>query len=247
MHRLFLDQPIPPPGRSLAIEGDEAAHALRVKRLHPGDTLALLDGCGVTALARVEQPDAHSPSRRAPTVLRLTITDRTEHPLPSPALEVFTATPKGARPDDLIDQLSQVGAAAWAPLHTDRGVVDPRPAKLDRLERIARESAKQCGRPWLLRIDPPRDLHALLTDPARPTTILADASGEPLRPMHGTASPTLRLLIGPEGGWSPAELESARAAGATLARFGPHTMRIETAAVAAAAVIMARSSPLPNG
>ncbi|MFN7021537.1 MAG: RsmE family RNA methyltransferase [Phycisphaerales bacterium] len=239
MHRLFLVHPIPAPGQTLLIEGDEAAHALRVKRLGPGDTLALLDGCGVTALARVDPPDFQPASRRSPASLRLTITDRTEHPPPSPALDVFTATPKGARPDDLIDQLSQVGAASWAPLHTERGVVDPRPAKLDRLERIARESAKQCGRPWLLRIDPPRDLRALLADPSRPATILADASGEPYRPMELAAPSAIRLLIGPEGGWSPAELQSARAASATIARFGPHTMRIETAAVAAAAIIMA--------
>jgi 16S rRNA (uracil1498-N3)-methyltransferase len=59
-----------------------------------------------------------------------------------------------------------------------------------------------------------------------------------------THAPTIRLLIGPEGGWTPDELRAARDAGARIASFGPHTMRIETAAPVAAAVILhAESGP----
>jgi 16S rRNA (uracil1498-N3)-methyltransferase len=245
MHRILIEQPIPDPGQIITITDDEAAHAIRVKRLEPGEALGLLDGAGTVAdgvVAAIHK----GPRRDGGPGVEVRITARHLVPETRPRLSVLTATPKGGRVDEMIDGLSQVGAASWAPLSTARGVVDPREAKLARLERIAREAAKQCGRAWILRIDRHRAFAEALTDRSV-RTILADASGLPFTTPPDAGSP-IRLLIGPEGGWTPAELESARTAGATIARFGPHTMRIETAALAAAAVIMAGSlSPGATG
>lgn len=241
MHRIFVGEPIPDMGQSLEITGEEAVHAVRVKRIEPGDGLALTDGAGVRAEATVEHI-ARGGKRDGPT-LDVRITARSEVPWPgvAPVVEVLSATPKGSRVDELVDGLSQVGAASWSPLVTARGVVDPRDAKLARLERIAREAAKQCSRPWVLKIGPPKAFAAAV-EPDGARVIVADATGGP---WAGSMSDgrRLRLLVGPEGGWTGDELALASRAGATIARFGVHTMRIEVAAVAACAVLMSGGVP----
>ena len=149
-----------------------------------------------------------------------------------PELHIFSATPKGPRLDKMIDQLSQVGAASWTALETEWGVVDPGDRKLDRIERIAVESAKQSARPWVMR----SGAHATLDQALAPGGgVVAHAEAPSYSP---TGAQEIRLFIGPEGGFSPRELEHARRAGAAFASFGPHVMRIETAAVAAAAVVL---------
>lgn len=243
MHAVMVDVEVPPVGEVLRIGGDEASHALRVKRLEPGQRLRVLDGAGFVAIARLT--GTHKGGREG-LVMEALIEQRDQSPFPgvSPWVDVLSATPKGARVDEMIDALSQVGAASWSPLETERGVVDPREHKLARLERIARESAKQCGRAWVLRIEGKQELDAAMRADhagAACTIIMADATGEPWPSVAASlaAAPRVRLLIGPEGGWTDAERQRARAAGARLVRFGPHVMRIEQAAAAASAVLMA--------
>jgi 16S rRNA (uracil1498-N3)-methyltransferase len=166
--------------------------------------------------------------------VRITLVRRVEPVVPR--LEVWSATPKGSRVDELVDGLCQVGVAGWFALETARGVVDPRGTKLERLRKIAAEAGKQCGRAWRMEVEGPLGLGRALAPAAGAAIVVADAAGEP---FVATGARLVRLLIGPEGGWSPGELERARGAGARINRFGPHTMRIETAAVAAAAVVMA--------
>ena len=236
MHRLLTDAPIPDPGQIMAIDGDEAAHAIRVKRLEPGEAVVVMDGAGVIAEGVVHEA---ARGRSGPT-LSVRISTRREVAAPGlwPIVDVFAATPKGGRVDEMIDGLSQVGAASWSPLNTARGIVDPREAKLSRLERIAREAAKQCGRAWVLRIDRAMELADVLrAGDAR--IIVADESGEPFAPSSINDQRPIHLLIGPEGGWAQGELAAARSAGAQITRFGLLTMRIETAAIAATAIIMA--------
>lgn len=244
VHRILLEKPDFAPGQEIRIEADEAHHAARSKRLRPGDPVELLNGNGLRAQATIEEI---ARDRTGP-VLRLRILSaETVRPV-SPRLTVMAATPKGGRADELVDSLAQVGAAAWRPLITARTVVDPRPTKLDRLSRVALEAAKQSGRAWMLQVGPPITLAQALADThAAPgkTLVLADASGGPYEP---SGDPEIHLLIGPEGGFEPAELALARDAAAQIASFGPHVMRIETAAVAAAAIVLAAEhAHLPEG
>ncbi len=241
MHRIFVDGSIPDTGQTLEIAGEEAAHAVRVKRVSPGDHLGLMDGAGVLAEATAEQ--VIKGGKRDGPALIVRIDSRSEVPWPgvAPQVEVLSATPKGSRVDELVDGLSQAGAASWSPLHTARGVVDPRDAKLARLERIAREAAKQCARPWMLRIGPQQSF-ARAIEPDGAHVVVADATGGPWVGSMNDGR-RLRLLVGPEGGWTGDELAGATRAGATIARFGVHTMRIEVAAVAACAVLMSHGAP----
>lgn len=265
MHRVYVDFAVAglSPGESVAIVGDEAGHALRVKRVRDGERITLIDGRGGIAEGVVARdvsaarsnsgsPRGKAGGRSSPSdTLHIVVDQARTADRPAPWLEILTATPKGGRADEMIDQLSQAGAAAWGALATEHGVVDPRDTKLARLERIARESSKQCGRAWImevrgkmplaeaLRFSLPIDSHpSTLPGSVRREIVIADASGAPYTPSGAAA---IRVLVGPEGGFTSAELETARSAGARIARFGPHIMRIETAAVVAAGVIMTAS------
>jgi len=235
-HRIYHEAPDPLTPGPLTITGDEAHHAARVKRLEPGTQVMVLDGhgsIGGATLTGINKAD-RGQWQLVLDIQSVRLVDR-----PAPRLEVLSAAPKGSRLEDLIDGLSQVGAASWSLLETAHGEVDPRPAKLERLRRTATESSKQCGRPWLLELGPSRSLAALLTEAPPAAIVMADATGVPYTRSGASA---IRLLVGPEGGWSPQELQSARDHKVRIARFGPHAMRIETAAIAAAAIILDRES-----
>lgn len=240
-HRILITDQTFAPGQTLTVEGEEAHHALAVRRLREGDTVELLDGRGAVGAASVVAASAPRRAKPAPSGAGLTLTVHTVRfePPHSPAIDVCAATPKGSRADEMIDQLSQVAAASWRPLLSERTVVDPRETKLDRLSRIAREACKQCGRAWLLAVDRPIDFGTAIAPAPGLAVVLADASGPPYATRPGDTPRSIRLLIGPEGGWTPAEMRAASGAGAVVASFGPHAMRIETAAPVGAAIIAA--------
>ncbi|MEM1166468.1 MAG: RsmE family RNA methyltransferase [Planctomycetota bacterium] len=226
-HAIFLD-PLhtPAPGDRLTLEGDEAKHAARVKRLVPGDIATLFNGRGLVAEAAVVD------AKRSLTVDILST--HTVEPI-RPRIEVCSATPKGPRLDKMLDQLSQAGAAAWAPMSTKLGVVDPRDTKLARMERITIESAKQCTRPWALEIGERCSFDDAMTPDGDTTLVVADARGAAYEPTGGA---TVRIFVGPEGGLVPEELDAATNAGARLVALSPHILRIETAAVLATGAVL---------
>lgn len=232
IHSIYLESDTPLILGELVIHGDEAQHAARVKRVGAGDTVRVMDGSGHIASAAVLRAGKSS---RGEWQLAVRVDSVVEAPRTIPHLRVFSAAPKGSRLADLIDGLSQVGAASWSLLRTRRGEVDPRPGKLERLERTALEACKQSGRAWRLEIGADVALSEAVKAGPGVHVVMADASGEPYRRSDAKA---VDLLIGPEGGWTPEELAAAGAANVRIARFGPHVMRIETAAVVAAGIIL---------
>lgn len=221
----------PAGGDTLSIDGDEAHHAIRVKRLETGDFVRVCDGRGTVVDGTIT--NTRKEKRSGDWVIDLgSLKHYTARPT-EPFLRVLTGVPKGDGLDTIVDGLSQVGAGAWGPLESRRSVVDPRENKLNRLARVAQEALKQCGRSHLLELLPSTPLAAALRSPG--PIIVADASGQRYQPIN---SKNLTLLIGPEGGWDPAEMEAFEKAGAIIANFGIHVMRIEVAAVVAAGVVM---------
>jgi len=221
-----LREPLP---SSMVLGGPEAHHAARVKRLEVGARLRLCNGRGLLVGARISDIR----KVRGEWEVELGGLERQVCERALPQVDVYAAVPKGDRLHELIDGLSQVGAAVWHPLVAERTVVEPRAGKLERLERIAVESLKQCGRAWLLEVGAAVTVKQALK--ASPPVVVADSSGTPYAAV-GAAH--VVVLVGPEGGWTPAELDLAKGSGARIARFGPHTMRIELAAVVAAAAVM---------
>lgn len=227
--RLYFPDLPADPGAALRIAGPEAHHALRVRRLGEGDTLWLLDGVGGSARAVIREVRKD----RGEWSLLAQVEMFERQPPARPALDVLSAVPKGEHLEQMIDGLTQVGAASWSPLTAERCVVEPRAGKLERLLRVVQESSKQCGRARFMRLGEGRFFDDAL---AHGPVVVADASGDAWTPA---SDERLTLLVGPEGGWSPRELEHAARAGARISRFGVHTMRIETAAVVAAGIILA--------
>ncbi len=226
MHTLFFPD-LTETDESLVIDGDEARHAARVKRLQAGDSLRVLNGRGLVATCRVR--DTHKR-------LSLEVVERSTVAPATPSVHVWSATPKGARVETMIDALAQVGAASWTPMATKYGVVDPRETKLSRLGRINIEACKQAARPWLMRMCGKQEFaQSLSLGEQAEVVVIADISGGR---FERTGAGSIRLVIGPEGGLTSEELASARASGAQVAAFGSHTMRIEVAAPVAAGIIL---------
>lgn len=218
--------PSPPRDGRATLEGDEARHLARVLRAKPGDEVTVFDGMG------------HAWRARVATLARDTVGLEIVAALPAaPAarvsLSIAVALPKGDRQKWLAEKLSELGVERLLPLVTERGVAEATDAARARLERAVIEACKQCGRDRLMAIDPPRTVAEAVAG-AAPGTRLLLADPRAAAPP-ATAAASVLVLVGPEGGFTAQEESAAVAAGAERILLAPHVLRVETAAVAAAA------------
>jgi len=237
-----------PPDRGHVHFADgEVEHAQRVLRLGAGDPLIGLDGVGGLWPLVVTRAEAR--------VFEVEVTGEPERePAPGepgaalPWIEVCVPLPRGERAESMVERLVQLGAAAIRPLRTERATPEARgegSRRAERLVRTAREACKQSGRAWMPEIQPPEALAQLAQRPAATALMLDPRASESAlevlaaSPLSGTAARPIRLWIGPEGGFSPAESACLDAAGARRLRLAPHVLRIETAAEAGLAVVVA--------
>lgn len=204
---------------------DEAHHLIHVLRLGVGDAVALFDGKGHAANATVARIESD--------VVELEVGDRlptNESPL---TLTLAVAVPKGDTMSVIVQKLTELGVASIQPLLSDNGEM-PVDAVMNRLERWHRasvEGAKQCGRSRLPDVKAPQRFEEL----ARTGAWLLTPGAPPLSLESLPANPV--VLVGPEGGWSPAELHLAQERELAVFGLGPRTMRTETAAIAAATLM----------
>jgi 16S rRNA (uracil1498-N3)-methyltransferase len=227
--RFFLAAP-PHDGRAV-LTGDEARHLVRVLRARVGDEVCVFAGTGMEWPARIVQIGRDE--------VELDVGAARPDAVEGPPLVIAVALPKGERQKWLIEKLTELGVARLVPLVTARGVAEATPAAIARLRRTVIEASKQCGRNTLLEIAAPAtpaELFARLEPGTWP--LVADPAGPPLATIPRPASPgAILALVGPEGGFTPEEVAAAVAAGSTPASLGPHVLRIETAAIAAAAAL----------
>jgi 16S rRNA (uracil1498-N3)-methyltransferase len=211
----------------------ESRHAQNVLRLTVGQQVALFDGQGGEALAVIKDLQ-----RRAVLVEILTRTD-TNRELLRP-LELLVALPKGERQKVLVDGLVQFGATRLIPLVCERGVAQPSPGAVSRLQRSVIESSKQCGRNHLLQIYEPLTVRAAIN--SQPSSSSLQLFAHPYGcesqlgdyTQRGQAS-SVRVAIGPEGGFTEKEVEIWEAAGWEQVMLGSRILRIEMAALQVAA------------
>ena len=225
--------PEPPIDGRLALEGEEARHLGRVRRVRIGELVEVFDGRGFATQAevvglgrdRVELAAVGDPLPDHVTPCRLTLA---------------TAVPKGERFDWLVEKATELGVARLVPIITERSVVDPREAKLDRLHRVVVEASKQCGRNRLMQLDRPLPWEVFARHVVDRPRLLAHPGGLP-----ASAWPRARrlgavtLAIGPEGGFTDAETDAARALGWTPIGLGVTLLRIETAGLAGCSALLA--------
>lgn len=217
----------------------ESHHAMKVLRLKVGAGLVVFDGQGIAVQGELIELE-----RRAATVQVLgTPAEWKSKERDSLQLTVASAVPKGSRAGDMVNQLTQVGVDTWLPMETARSVVQPREAKQDRLERQAIEAAKQSGRLWLMEVERMTGFVEVLQREAGLKLIMdlpveKDEAGDESG-FDGvlTGVESVLLLVGPEGGWTAEERAQAAAAGFRSWSINPNVLRIETAAVAAAALV----------
>jgi 16S rRNA (uracil1498-N3)-methyltransferase len=225
--RYYLDCDLAP--GPVDISGSEAHHLATVCRLRRGDGLTLFNGRGEEYPARVLDV-----GKRLVSVEILGV----ESPQRELGfrLEVASPLPKGDRADFLIEKLTELGAASFTPLQTTRSVVHPRETKLDRLQRHVIEASKQCGRNVLLRV---RELTAWSLfcrggDLPEWRILAHPDSGDVSLPCRGR---DVVLAVGPEGGFTQEEAALGREAGWQIVSLGPRILRVETAALALAALL----------
>jgi len=219
----------------LTLDATQSRHARQVLRLSDGDEVELFDDAGRTARAVIVAGEASGLHLRVESV---------REPLAGGfQWTVAAAVPKGERADWMVEKLSELGCHSFVPLIAERSVVTPKgTAKHDRWARLATESAKQCRREGVMRVEQPAavddmlrllpsDGHAWFFDTGPTTIAIRELLLAPVPP-----SP-LTLLVGPEGGWSPAEIDRMLDHRLIAVALTTTILRIETAAVAAAALV----------
>ena len=223
------------PGVPIILTGDEAHHLERVRRIGVGQQIELFDGQNdVAVVAEIEEVSHKRIVARAVAVAR---PGRT----PNHKLWLGVALPKGERLDWLVEKAVEVGVETLQPILVDRSVVDPRPAKLDRLRRHVIEASKQCGRNRLMQIMAPIRWEQWLASAEAVVKLIAHPGGLPPAEWPGwPGSATLALSVGPEGGFTDAEVDAAQVAGWLQVSLGPTLLRIETAAIVGSALIFNR-------
>lgn len=209
----------------LIVEGPEAHHMM-VSRLAAGDVVTLFAGDNREFVAEIV---SISKRQVVLTVTEIHDRDREAHRV----VWLASALPKADRLDFLIEKATELGAARFIPLLTSRSVVSPKAKAVEKYQRIVIEASKQCGRNRLMAVEPPQSWEAVLSRPDIPARrcILHTTSDTPSSRSNSTAEPTI-LAIGPEGGWTDAEIEMALENQWQATCLGKTILRIETAALA---------------
>jgi len=224
-------------GDDLVLTGAEAHHAATVRRVRVGEEVTLGDGAGAWLEGVC---DAVSPRE---VVVR--VTGRSETPAPAPALVLAQALAKGDRDELAVQASTELGVSAVIPWQAERSVSrwDGKEAKgIARWTTIVREAAKQAHRAWIPEVRP---VH-------RTADLSARAAEVRMLVLEPTATRRLSelefagddreivLVVGPEGGVSPAERRMLVDAGAEEVRLGPEVLRTSTAGAAALTILNLR-------
>jgi len=235
---------IPPEGIDAAdseITGSEARHICRVLRLTAGDEVELFDGSGTGYRAQIVSADPERVCLAIAESYLLT----TESPARITLAQGFL---KERKMDDLIRPLTELGIHRWQPFFAARSVARPNnrglEKRLDRWRKKAMEAVKQCRRGRIPLIEPAARLTDLLETSDGYDLKLFFWEGEPLAVDLPTASlPSSRSIlavVGPEGGFTPDEVEMAKTYDFLICGLGPRILRAETAALAACTLVQHR-------
>lgn len=228
LRRFFITGPLQP--GLLRLEGGEAHHLVHVLRMGVGQPVTFFDGTGFEADAELVGV--------ADGTAELTIRDiRPANAEPAIAVVLAAAVPKGDRFGWLIEKATELGVQRFVPLITERSIVLPGDGKLDKMRRTIVEASKQCGRSRLMELAAPLEWRAFVErELSGSSGWVAHPAGAAFECSAPLAQGSVVAAVGPEGGFTDAELELATEAGVRLVSLGPRVLRIETAALTLAAL-----------
>ena len=236
VHRFYV--PGFSPDAAFELPPEEGQHVARVLRLRAGDLIAVFDGAGREALARIESVT----SRR---VAAQVIEPRSSAPEPRVAVTLAQALLKSDKMDRVIRDTVMLGVAAIQPFVSRRTDVPidavKKGGRQDRWDRTVVASVKQCGRAVVPPVNPTRELGQVLRETAQKTRLMFVEPGSrdvaDMTSLEGSRPSEAVVFIGPEGGWDPQEITDAADAGVTLLSFGARVLRADAAAAAVIPVL----------
>lgn len=226
-------------GFVVEVSGDEAHHAVAVRRLQVGERVLLTDGAGRAVTGPVEATGKR--------VFSLRVEDARGEARPDPELVVVQAIPKGDRGELAVAVLTEVGASRIVPWAASRSVAvwkGERGAKaLARWRSTAREAGKQARRVWAAEVAGLASSAEVvrLVESAAMAVVLHESATEPIAALDVPSAGRLVVVVGPEGGLTEEEVSVLAAAGARVVRLGSEVLRTSTAGVAAAAALLSRT------
>jgi 16S rRNA (uracil1498-N3)-methyltransferase len=221
-------------GGEIVLTAEESHHAVRVRRLRAGDPVWAVSGTGTAWRCRLEEAD--------PREARLQVFEAVPRwREPEREVRLYQGLIRSAHLEQIVEQGTAIGMTRLTPLITDR--VERHGARTDRLRRIAREAVKQCGRGLIPDVDDPLPWEAFLSQRGDDLLLVADSEAETglARFISSSRLPetgTIGVVIGPEGGLTPAEMEALTATGAVPVHLGDRRLRSETAAAAALSLLL---------
>ncbi|MCW3494636.1 16S rRNA (uracil(1498)-N(3))-methyltransferase [Microbacterium sp. SSM24] len=233
-----LDEPTSAgPGDTVVLTGSEAHHAASVRRVRVGEEITVGDGRGAWLTGRCESV--------APREVVVRVEGRTDAAPPRPRVVLVQALAKGDRDELAIQAATELGVDEIVPWQAARSVSRWDAAKAEkgraRWSTIVREAAKQAHRAWIPEVSPLVTTAQLTTRAAASLALVLEPTGDErltrLELAHEDRD--VLLVVGPEGGIAPEELERLAAAGAAIVRLGDSVLRTSTAGPAALAVVSA--------
>lgn len=237
---VFVVDEVPSGGGEFVLDGPEGRHAVSVRRLRAGERVVLTDGLGRGASGVVLAAEGKD---------RLTVelTGSLTEPDPAPRITVVQALPKGDRGELAVETMTETGVDAIVPWAASRCITQWRGERglksLAKWRATAREAGKQARRlrfPEVGALASTKEVAALLAG-ASFAAVLHEEGSTPLATADLPATGNMVLVVGPEGGVSPEELDLFAASGAQPYRLGPSVLRTSTAGTAAVALLLGRT------
>ena len=224
-------------GSKIKIAGAEAKHAMSVRRLQVGEPIAVSDGQGQKARGKVSQ--------LSKDFLELNVESVENIERPKPQLILVQALAKGDRDEMAVQACTELGIQTVIPWQSERSVSIWKPEKQDkhrlRWQSIATEAAKQSLRPFIPEVERVLGTSELVERLKQfdLTLVLDPTSSTPVTSVSLSGHQSIAIVVGPEGGISPQELEQFRAAGFSLAALGSGILRTSTAGLAVVSYLQA--------
>jgi 16S rRNA (uracil1498-N3)-methyltransferase len=251
MHRFYLapDQCREP---SLRLAEREAHHAIHVLRVRRGERVAVLDGAGHEFLCEVKDLERDA--------VQLAVVHRQFVPPLPCQITLLQAIPKGKLFESIVQKTTELGVARIVPILSERVVAqldeENGAQKADKWRNVAVEAIKQCGSPWLPQIESPVTSRQFLARKQKiDLPLIASLQDDRRHPREcfrefqvaqGRLPASVCIWIGPEGDFTPAEMNTIKAEGALPITLGRLVLRSETAAVYCLSILNYEFQSIPD-